>query len=222
MNTSIRVLWSHMQVKEKLNEAHYFLDMLRNAPQDNAHERQFIYILSAFLNSWASVLDVLLYDYLEKFSLGFSRSERITERDFEIAARALNHTQATLFIRWWNQQLGLLSNNPLWTKQNLMVHRGYPPTMHVYMIYVAESMAISSTISVYGASTITAGSSGPSAIPPTTTPSSATPQPAPQTAQTRAEIRFADRQDRSVIDYCQMAYDEMERIVSSALALFGT
>lgn len=211
-----------MQVKEKLNEAHYFLGMLSNTPQDDAHEREFTYILSAFLNSWASVLDVLLYDYLEKFSLGFSRSERITERDFEIAARALNHTQATLFIRWWRQQLRSLSNNPLWTKRNLIVHRGYPPTMHVYNIYVAESIAINSTISAYGTSIIAAGSSGPSAISPTTTPGSATPQPAPQTAQTRDEIRFADRPDRSVIDYCQVAYDEMESIVSSALAQFGT
>jgi hypothetical protein len=211
-----------MQVKEKLNEAHYFLEMLRNAPGDNTHERQFMYILSAFLNSWASVLDVLLYDYLEMFCLGFSRSERITERDFEIAARVLNHTQALSFIQWWKQQLGVLSNNPLWTKRNLIVHRGYPPTMRVYMIYVAESIAISSTISVYGASTNTAGSSGPSTILPAITPGSATPQPAPQTAQTRAEIRFADLPDRSVFDYCQQAYDEMETIISSALARFGT
>jgi len=211
-----------MQVKEKLNEAHYFLDLLKSTPQDNTHEKEFMYILSAYLNSWASVLDVLLYDYLEKFSLGFSRNDRITEREFEVAARALKNTQALSFVQWWKQQLGVLSKDPLWTKRNLIVHRGYPPTMHVYAIYIAESIAVSSTISIYGPSSYTAGSSGPSAIPPATTPGSATAQPTPQTARTTAEIRFADLPDRSVIDYCQRAYDEMEKIVCSALAQFGS
>jgi hypothetical protein len=211
-----------MQVNEKLNEAYYFLDMLRNAPQDVAHEKQFMYILSAFLNSWASVFDVLLYDYSERFTLGFSRNERITDRDFEVAARALNHTQANQFIQWWKQQLGVLSNDPLWAKRNLIVHRGYPPTMHAYMVYITESLAISATISVHGTTTTPAGSAGPQPIPPATVACSATPQPAAGAVQRIAEIRFADLPDRSVVDYCQQAYDEMEKLVNSALVQFGT
>jgi hypothetical protein len=218
-----------MQAAKKLDEARFFLDWLSRTPQDTTHADEFMYILSAFLNSWKSVLDVLLYDYAEKFSLGLSREERITDRDFEVAARALQNTQASSFVHWWRQQLSLLSQNPLWTKRKIIVHRGYPPTMRKYTVFVTDSIAVSSTISVYGSSTPPISSGSSSAISPAaptspTSPSHNSQHPITTTTpnETRIEIRFADLQDRSVVDYCQQAFHEIERIVNSAFSQFRT
>lgn len=102
-----------MDAEKKIQEAEYFLNQLRNIPQDSD---EFMYNLSAFLNAWRSVLDVMLYDYAEKFALGLTRDEKITERDFEVVAKALQHTQASQFINWWRQQRNRLMQNPLWKK----------------------------------------------------------------------------------------------------------
>jgi hypothetical protein len=211
-----------VQSEDKLAEARYFLGLLNIMPQDTAHEREFMYNVSAFLSSWRSVFDIMLYDYADKFRFGFSRDEEITERDFEIAARVTNNTQGLSFLRWWRQQINVLARNPLWTKRKIIVHRGYPPTMHVYTIFVSGSIATSSsmfmtsssgvTVSVSSSSTSTTTTTGGSAIPTTTTTVPTTPL---------AELRFLDFQDRSVADYCGQALQEMENIVNSAIQQFG-
>ena len=213
-----------MEVDEKLNETSYFLNLLQQNPQDRDHAKEFMYVLSAFLNAWRSVLDVLLYDYAEIFSLGLSREERINDRDFEVAARALNNSQAQSFIQWWKQQLSILGQNPLWLKRKVIVHRGYPPTMHHYTVIVSDSIAVSSTISVMQAQQPTQGTSvNPNAL----SPSNSTIQTQEESnstnaAETGAEIRFADLQDRSIVDYCEQALDQMVAIVNPAKSQFGT
>lgn len=209
-----------MHSEGKLAEAKYFLDLLRVAPQDPTHEKEFMYEVSAFLSSWRSVIDVILYDYAEKFNFGFSRDEGITVRDFEVAARVTRNNIATEFIEWLNQQTGSLSNNPLWRKRNVIVHRGYPPTMHVYSVYVSGSIFLSSSVTVRSStSPVSAGSSGFTPLTTNAQGGSAIPTTTPTT--TTAEIRFLDCQDKSVIAYCQEAFDQMERIVNLAIQKFG-
>ena len=220
-----------MQAEEKLEEARYFLTLLQNTPQDNAHEKEFMYLVSAFLSSWRSVFDIMLYDYAAKFSLGFSRDEEITERDFEIAARVTNNTQALLFLRWWRQQLNVLAQNPVWTKRKVIVHRGYPPTMHVYTLFISGSIALTSS-TVFTSSARASISFSSSAVPPltTTTTSISGPSAIPTAAvtstaltptSTTAQIRFLDFQDRGVTDYCQQAFRAMEATVQSTIRQFG-
>ena len=209
-----------MQSEEKLREARYFLDKLRTMPEDTEHEREYMYLLSAFLNSWRSVMDVMLYDYAEKFSLGFTRQERITDRDFKVAARVLNHTQAKRFIQWWEQKRGKLMQNPLWTKRTMIVHRGYPETKKVYTLFIAESVALSSTFTTSGGTSFTV-SAAPGAVE-ISFPSALSPAAISTTAPTesRVETRFSDLPDQSVLDYCQQAFHEMEQIVNYAKGQF--
>lgn len=208
-----------MQAEEKLEEARYFLRMLNATPQDIPHEREFMHVVSAFLSSWRSVLDVILYDYSDKYHFGFSRDEAISIRDFEIAARVTNNTQALQFLTWFKQQIGILSNNPLSTKRNVIVHRGYPTINRVYAVYISGSMTLSSSLTVQSANQPTAG---PGAIPPAAAGApcgSAASTPTSTTVV--ADIRFLDCQNQSVLDYCRQALTQMENIVNSAIQQFG-
>jgi hypothetical protein len=207
-----------MQSEEKLAEAQYFLNTLRQTPQDNQHAKEYMYVLSAFLSAWRSVIDIILYDYSDKYQLCFSRDEEIRVRDFDVAARSANNTQAQAFIKWYNQQVSKLGQSPLSTKRKIMVHRGYPPTMRVFSVYVSESLAISSSFTINAPPVIP----GPNAIP-TNTPTQPTPitRPVQTPVTTNAEVRFVDRQDKSVIEYCQEALDVITAIVNDAIQQFG-
>ena len=210
-----------MQAEEKLEEARFFLRMLNASPQDITHEREFMHVLSAFLSSWRSVTDVILYDYSDMFHFGFSRDEEITIHDFEIAARVTNNPQAGQFISWLNRQIGTLSRNPLWRKRNVIVHRGYPPTMRVYSLFISGSMSLSSSFTVQNPNQPL---TQPAAIPPATAGTNASRGSAIPTttpATTIAEIRFLDRQDQSVLDYCRQALTQMEAILNDAIRQFG-
>jgi len=198
-----------MEARNKLQEADYFLGMLRRTPQDRD---AFMYNLSAFLNAWRSVLDVMLYDYAEKYCLGLTREDRVSDHEFEIAAKALNNAEALRFIKWWRQQRGRLIQNPLWKKRTVVVHRGYPPTIHVYRLYISESIALSSTFTVSGAPT-------ESAIP---TAYAAPTIAAPPSTRREVETRFSDLPDRSIIDICEQAFNDTRAIIEAAEEDFGT
>lgn len=208
-----------MQSEEKLAEAKYFLDLLKVTPQDNAHQKEFMYKLSAFLSAWRSVIDIILYDYVDKFQFCFSQDEEITMRDFEVAARATNNTQAQTFIQWYRQQVSMLGQNPLSTKRKIIVHRGYPPTMRAFTVYVSESIAISSSFTIH--SSDNSDTAGPSAIPTDTAVSSVKPSKPSTTTTTSVNVRFSDRQDKNVTDFCQDALDQMKTIVELAIQQFG-
>jgi len=210
-----------LHFQEKLEEARYFLQKLEETPQDNAHDREFMYVLSAFLTSWRSVTDLILYDYAEKFGLGLSREDDISLHDFQLVARVTNNLQATQFLVWLNQQVGILSNNPLWRKRNIIVHRGYPRTSRVYSLHLSDSIALSASFFVNqpvgsaGSSQILPSiASQPSSVPvtnvPVATPASAVPQ-----------IRFFDLPDQGVIDSCRQAMNLMQNFVNSAIQQFG-
>lgn len=88
-----------MEAKNKLSETRYFLNRikrLKNKPDEFMHN------LSAFLSAWRSVLDVLLYDYAEKY-FGWSREDKLTQRDFEVAAKISKITDAQTFIQWYRK-----------------------------------------------------------------------------------------------------------------------
>jgi hypothetical protein len=155
-----------MDTRNKLNEAKYFLDALNRT--QNTPEK-FQYNLSAFLNAWRSVLDVMLYDFAEFYSLGFTREEKLTDRDFWVAARAKNLNNALRFNEWWRQKQGTLMNNPLWKKRTITAHRGYPEVVP-YRFYVSGSGGTSPTIS---GEVVLSAVSSEGAIPVTITPPSA-------------------------------------------------
>ncbi|MCW3984045.1 MAG: hypothetical protein NWE96_08620 [Candidatus Bathyarchaeota archaeon] len=211
-----------MQCENKLKEARFFFNKLEKIMQDTANEEEFLYFLSAFLCSWRSVIDVMLYDYADKYHFGFSREENLVIRDFEVAARVTNNADATQFIQWLLRQQGNLSNNPLWRKRNIIIHRGYPDI--VYQVYTSGSMAFSSSFvvaqptAVNGTSLLTRQDLETPALAGSAVPTSVTNNVTPTNV---GDITFHDCPDRSALDYCREALKQMEDVVASAFQQFG-
>lgn len=75
---------------KRLEEARYFCVRLSEAKNDD----EFHFNLSAFLNAWRSILDTMLYDFTEHYSLGFSREDELDDKEFTAVATALKNTRA--------------------------------------------------------------------------------------------------------------------------------
>lgn len=193
-----------MYARMRLDEARYFRMHLSSARTDD----EFYFNLSAFLNAWRSILDVMLYDFSEHYTLGFTREDELDNKQFLAVATVLGRTEAIEFIKWWNQQQGILSNNPLWRKRNVSFHRGYPKVSE-YVIYVSGSGGTSGTLSYFKRV-------------PWPTSEDAPPVSAPlQASGDGLNYFFTDLPDRPVIDYCDEALKEIERIIEEAEKRFS-
>ena len=198
-----------MHTRNKLREAKYFLDILPEMQED---ADKFDYNLSAFLNAWRSVLDIMLYDFAENYALGFSRDVEMNHKEFHAVASALTNHEAVRFIRWWRKKQGELNNSPLWEKRIINFHRGPLTMVQTYDIYVSGSGGTSGTLSPHVQSeTLPVGSSLGSLVPQGTAPFT----------QERPEYRFSDFSDVSVIDMCRTACAELEKIVVEAETSFN-
>jgi len=183
-----------MDTRFKLEEARYFLKILTRLVDPEKSN----FYLSAFLSAWRSVLDVTLFDFIKYYPLGLSEESqlKITDRDFWVAANALNHEEALKFIKWWRQKADMIRKHPLSKERNKIVHKEYPPR-----ILYAPSTLSSSAVYMPSESMEPAGSSGfPGAIPVTTAVSPFT-----------IEIKFPD-----LLEECKRGFDLMESIVNEA------
>ena len=200
-----------MHTRSKLEEAGYFLEVLTKTKDDL---KPFYFNLSAFLNAWRSVLDVMLYDFAEYYSLGFTREDLMTDQCFMAVAKALKHREALGFIKWWRQKQGDLKQNPLWGKRILIVHRGYPTVSSTKIFYVSGSggTSITTTPPIYASEWSVDFTEGAVSTSTTTTATTTTTMP-------EGEITtnyFSDFTDRTVTDMCIKTFREMEAIVNEA------
>lgn len=125
-----------MRARRKLDEAAYFLGVLRRFEKTgymwkSTKRDAFHHNLGAFIVAWRSVVDVMLSDMAETYSLGFGPRDRITDTTFEAAAKALRSNDALRFLRWWRQQVRRLRKNPLYRRRDMIVHRGTPPATYL-------------------------------------------------------------------------------------------
>jgi len=126
-----------MESEQKLMAAEYHLKRMEELYGKNYEH--FKFELEAFLTQARSVLDVLLYDFAEKFQLGIDRNkEELNDHIFEKKARERRNEQAIKFIEWWRKRKDELKDNfrPLLEKRNIAVHRGsVRPDIHKIHVY---------------------------------------------------------------------------------------
>ncbi len=209
-----------MEANFKLEEASYFLGRLKelvNTPAmpSNMQEidNKFMYTSSAFLTAWRSVLDILLYDYVERY-FGISREEKLDTDAFKIAAIACKKQEAIEFITWYRKQLGILTQNPLWKKRNVIVHRTRPSISREYRLYLTETIALADSTKVVVPSTALTGSLT-SAVSPEKM------ENRPNVVPTGDPIMkftyfFVDIKDKEVPVICEEALEQMKKIVEEA------
>ena len=183
--------------------------MLPNFQED---ANKFYYNLSAFLNAWRSVLDIMLYDFAEHYSLGFTRGVELNDKEFFAVATALSKTEAVEFVKWWRKKQGVLKADPLWEKRIISFHRG---NVEIYQnIYALGTGSSSGTITW---SSVTVGAVAPTmgALAPTIGVN------IPQATPPANYWSFKDFPDENLIDKCKEGYARLEAIVVEAETTFS-
>lgn len=120
-----------MSAREKLEEAQFFLEKLRASaqllPQDLATQKESRYYLSAFEAAAVSVIDYLLEDCNDRFSLGILLSERNLRSAFEREVQKPSNEAASESFQWWKQRRGQLECDPIGQvmigKRHIDIHR---------------------------------------------------------------------------------------------------
>jgi hypothetical protein len=94
------------------------------------------FYLSAFLASWRSIPDVLLYDFAEHYGITdyYKKLECVTsfravtnESSFRRAARNLRNSEALEFVDWWARNMKEIRKLELSSKRIEAVHKGLQP-----------------------------------------------------------------------------------------------
>lgn len=200
--------------RKRLDEARYFFGHLSLAKDDD----EFYFNLSAFLNAWRSILDIMMYDFNDFFVLGFSREDEINATEFAAVANALKNTQAIEFIKWWRNKQKLLQKNELWRKRNISFHRGYPPVSE-YRIYVGRTGGTSGSMYpiIYPSPGLpdAAVYRTPGPLPPMVV------GPIPATTIDPHTYYFTEPSDKPAIQYCNEALKLIEGIVEEAEKKFS-
>lgn len=139
-----------MDTGKKLREADFFLKALHKTSFNNRDE--FHYYQSAFLSSYRSILDIMLYDFAELYRIGLTRENRLFYSDFNRVTHATQNTRALEFIKWWRQKERSFQKERLWRMRPEIVHRGYPE-MRI-KVYAHFSVIVSSEKSISNKSPI--------------------------------------------------------------------
>jgi len=134
-----------METRKKLEEARFFLEKFRKSVGLSVGKES-PYYLSAFLSAWKSVLDVMLYDFAEYYSLGLTRQDKVSYDGFSLVAKAQSNDKALDFLKWWAKKTRKLSKNKLWKMRHIIVHRGYPEITH--QVYVPETISSSAICAI--------------------------------------------------------------------------
>lgn len=194
----------------KLKEANYFLNHMKKFDILHATSlSEFDYYHSAFLSAWASVMDLMLFNFANKYRLGFSDEDRLDEERFEIAARALKHDQAMKFLAWYKGEKKNMREKDallrkITSKRHMNIHRARPEVnyaMEVHEFYMPTgSMGVSAVLQ-------------PTAVGVDNVTEDTAPD---RTFLEIAQIWYQDIPNIDVRDVCNYAFEYMKRIVETA------
>lgn len=193
-----------MDSRRRLTEATFFLDQLK---QHESSAEVFEFYMTAFLSSWRSIMDIMLYDVAEHF-LGVTRDQKFNDEELKVLAEEKGSKRAIEFIDWWSAKQKILFQHPLWEKRNISFHRGYP-SMNVDFIYLGGSGGTSGTIS-FSLRQYAPDPTGPGPL-----------RSVPQPDFSSKRFSFTEIPDRDAIDVCQEALFQMKKIHEEAEKVAG-
>ena len=220
---------SEIEANEKLREAKYFLEKMRQIDSAGLEtgmfrDKEFGYNLDGFLVAWLSVLDVLRYDFAEEFSL-ITRQDKMPDREYIThLAEALagknpkDFSDAAAFYEWMNRQEdGLLKRHaPLRKKRHIVVHRGTVKTgvkEQEWPVNVSSSSS-ASYLSDFLDSSV--GKRSPSEIQAGSIPSPLGEAGAEYLVKEGYTYFKDDPEKHSVVSICESAYEDMTQLVAKA------
>lgn len=184
-------------------------------------DKEFSYNFDGFIVAWHSVLDILRFDFAEKFSLGITRQERASRDYFGHLAKGLasknpkDFSQAVAFYEWMSRQEDdLLKRHALLLeKRHVIAHRGTIKTG-----VKEETIERLVNVSRYGTSTYSDSVYfSPSFFAVKGEPPPTSSWGPVKLHETKAYAYFkGDPEERSIVSICSSAYEDMAQLVTSA------
>jgi len=203
-----------MSAKQKLQEAKFFLeelrDFLQSLPQDSPTQMKSCNYLSAFQSAAVSVIDCLLEDYNVKFSLHIPLTERLDPNIFEREAKRASNEAALGFLKWWKERKGSLKDDPLGKlligKRHINIHR-VQTKPDLLKIKIGGNLPSSGSLGIkhFCQDKLVETCKSPEQ-PPTR----------PKTRETTFGWFFSDYPDEPVITVCDKFLDRLTTLVSEA------
>jgi hypothetical protein len=211
-----------MESEEKLSESNYFLMKLKEIERQLDNDPgsivdliiDFKANLSAFIQSWRSVFDFLLYDYAEKY-FEIDRGETyLDKRLFQFGLKIVSSPEAGNFLKWYKEKESILGKQHLWYLRNLYVHRGGSATE--VKIVERRDVTWQQTFGVaVMPSNISAGT-----VPPGMVYSGGNRLITVPVETTTKELYVGDFNYNEIIDMCEKCYELMHLIVKEASLQF--
>jgi hypothetical protein len=134
-----------MAVDQKIDNAEYFLNKIRNAKK----REDIIPNISAFLSETTSIPDYLLEDYNLKYGLGIKRMYKNT---FIEQAIIQKNQGAIRFIIEYISNFNELKKDPvverLWHKRNVQVHSKHDPLQANFSVNLPESVPDNDSVDI--------------------------------------------------------------------------
>ena len=198
---------TEISARDKLREAMYFLCRMEDC-QTGHHDSIFNYNLDAFLVVWASIPDILLYDFAERFGFKISRDDRMEKDGFELVAKSHGHKDALAFFVWWKKAFRKLANKHhiLFGKRKVVTHRG--PVKVGRRREVKERVyLIDMSVGVTGV---------PAWADEETQGTGVVPGTRLVPSKIRSIIYFAENPKEDILHICERAWDDMKNLVDEA------
>lgn len=220
------VLVREINARGRLREAGYFLDGMKRFEKEGLAD-EFIYHFDGFLVAWHSIHDnTILYDFAEEFKLPFTRKDKMTDYEFDLAAKWLKQEGASAFLGWLKGEVCRLraEYKVLFEFRHQVVHRSgrivekrteYRQTTYGFVSTPAVTAIISGAWVELDASKANEMS--------VLTSDATRPTPAPEaiTRYPEAENLFYffqadDPKGRRVVDVCESAYRDIGKMLTEA------
>ena len=129
-----------MTVEDQINDAEYFLHILR----DKYSRDELRPNLTAFLAISRGIMNHLLEEYNVKFGLNVPLKEKLSIRTFEETAKRQNNQPALGFINFYKSEFNSLANTTvgglMLGKRNIAVHRIPTSLTGHFSVYIQESI----------------------------------------------------------------------------------
>ena len=120
--------WHYLTAKDKLAEARFFLDKMR---QTGPGTREFKFYTSACASAMYSSFQHLLYDYARKYWPSLTMEDRLDLRSLQVTTKATGHQDALVFCDWYDKATQRIKSNTdtaeIWQARHTGTHRDTPP-----------------------------------------------------------------------------------------------
>jgi len=204
--------WHPLTAKDKLAEARFFLEKMR---QNNPGTQEFKFYASACASAMYSSFQHLLYDYARKYWPSLTMEDRLDLRSLQITAKATRHLDASKFCDWYDKTSQRIRSNPdtaeIWQVRHTGTHRDTPPLD----FYATVFQPIDVTDRLEYGVVLPSGSFHPSgSMPPSD-------QELKAVQGSRVGVFFAGYRTKEVVDVFETALPFLESLVEEAEKQFG-